>query len=171
MTETLQRTRNLSTRAGTPDDKALVLERLFDAPPATVFGLWADPEHIREWWHPDDYTTPAFEMDFRVGGGYRFCIRKDGKDQWAHGTYREIDPPRRLVFSFQWGDGAAAGAAAGNTLTLVTLTFAAVGEEATRMTFRQEAFATDDDRHSHGKGWTQFLESFACFLAVHERQA
>jgi uncharacterized protein YndB with AHSA1/START domain len=161
-------TRNLSARAGSADDKALVLERLFDAPPETVFGLWADPEHVKEWWHPDHYTTPAFEMDFRVGGAYRFCIRKDGKDQWAHGTYREIDPPRRLVFSFQWGDGAAA-AAANNPLTLITLTFASAGDNTTRMTFRQEGFASTEDRHSHGQGWTQFLESFARFLATQEK--
>ena len=169
--QTLNRTRNLSAAAGSADDKALVLERFFDAPPETVFQLWADPEHVKAWWHPDDYTTPAFEMDFRVGGAYRFCIRKDGKDQWAHGTYREIDAPHRLVFSFQWGDGAAAAAAANNTVTLITLTFASAGNHTTRMTFRQEDFASSDDRHSHGKGWIQFLESFARFLAAREHQA
>ena len=169
--QALNRTRNLSASAGSADDKALVLERIFDAPPETVFQLWADPEHVKEWWHPDDYTTPAFEMDFRVGGAYRFCIRKDGKDQWAHGIYREIDAPHRLVFSFQWGDGAAAAAAARNTLTLITLTFASAGKDTTRMTFRQEDFASSEDRHSHGKGWIQFLESFARFLADQENRA
>jgi hypothetical protein len=61
--------RNLSPKAGDPDDAALVLERVFDAPPAAVFSLWSDPAHVREWWHPAGYTTPVFEMDFRVGGG------------------------------------------------------------------------------------------------------
>jgi uncharacterized protein YndB with AHSA1/START domain len=166
-----KQTRNLSAPVGSTDDKALVLERIFDAPPETVFELWTDPEHVKEWWHPDDYTTPAFEMDFRVGGAYRFCIRKDGKDQWAHGTYREIDAPRRLVFSFQWGESDAAAAAAKNTLTLITLTFAPAGDDTTRMTFRQEDFASTEDRHSHGKGWTQFLESFARFLAAQGKPA
>ena len=68
------------------------------------------------------------------------------------------------------GDGAAA-TAAGNTLTLITVTFAPVGDDTTRMTFRQEDFADFEDRHAHGRGWIQFLESFARFLGARENHA
>ena len=152
--------RNLSPKAGDPGDAALVLERVFDAPPAAVFSLWSDPVHVREWWHPAGYTTPVFEMDFRVGGVYRYCIRKDGQDGWAHGVYKEIDVPRRLVFSFQWQSGNPAH----DRPTLITLNFDPVGADATRLTFRQEPFDSDDARHSHGQGWTQVLQSFAIFI-------
>ena len=48
----------------------LVIERVFDAPPALVFRLWSDPARVKEWWHPKDFVTPSFEMDFREGGAY-----------------------------------------------------------------------------------------------------
>jgi len=57
---------NRSDQGG--DARALVLTRVFDAPPDAVFALWSDPAHVQAWWHPKDFTTPVFEMDFRVGG-------------------------------------------------------------------------------------------------------
>ena len=145
---------------GTPAS-ALVLERVFAAPADIVFAAWSDPAHVKAWWHPDGYTTPVFEMDFRVGGSFRYCIRKDGRDGWARGTYREIDPPSRIVFTFQWQSGDAAHDAE----TLVTVTFEAQGER-TLLGFRQEPFDSGTRRHSHGQGWAQVLESFAAFLAA-----
>ena len=161
MLDTQRKTTNVSAKAGEPDDQALVLVRTFDAPLAMVFGVWSDPEHVKDWWNPGGFVAPVYEMDFRVGGAYRFCIRRDGKDSWAHGVYREIDAPRRIVQTFQWDSGDAAQ----DRPTVITLTFEPLGDDATRMTFRQEAFATDDARHQHGQGWSGVLESFAGFLA------
>jgi hypothetical protein len=69
----------------------LVIERVFDAPPALVFRLWSDPARVKEWWHPKDFVTPTFEMDFREGGAYRYSIRSAKNHGWAHGIYREIE--------------------------------------------------------------------------------
>jgi uncharacterized protein YndB with AHSA1/START domain len=142
--------------------RALVVRRVFDAPPATVFSLWSDPAHVRQWWHPRDFTTPAFEMDFRVGGGYRYCIRSQGKDHWAHGTYRQIDAPKRLVFTFFWESGNPVHDAE----TLITITFAPERGDRTLMTFRQEPFASTGDRDSHADGWGQVLDAFGAFVAT-----
>ncbi len=144
--------------AGTPAD-VLVLQRLIDAPRDLVFEVWSDPLHVAEWWRPAGYTTPVFEMDFRVGGGFRYCIRKAGRDGWAHGVYRDIVPPSRLAFTFQWQSGDVAHDAE----TLVTVTFE-VREGGTLLTFRQEPFSTSESRHGHGVGWNQVLESFESFL-------
>jgi uncharacterized protein YndB with AHSA1/START domain len=141
---------------------ALVVSRIFDAAPAMVFSLWSDPAQVKEWWHPKDFTTPVFEMDFRVGGRYRYCIRSQGRDSWARGTYREIDAPTRLVFTFQWDSGDAAHDAE----TLVTLTFDAESGERTRLTFRQEPFRASKERDSHAEGWGQLLDAFAQFVAA-----
>jgi len=144
--------------AGTPAD-VLVLRRLIDAPRDLVFEVWSDPLHVAEWWRPAGYTTPVFEMDFRVGGGFRYCIRKAGRDGWARGVYRDIVPPSRLAFTFQWQSGDVAHDAE----TLVTVTFE-VREGGTLLTFRQEPFSTSESRHGHGVGWNQVLESFESFV-------
>ena len=144
--------------AGTPAD-VLVLRRLIDAPRDLVFEVWSDPLHVAEWWRPAGYTTPVFEMDFRVGGGFRYCIRKAGRDGWARGIYRDIVPPSRLAFTFQWQSGDVAHDAE----TLVTVTFE-VREGGTLLTFRQEPFSTSESRHGHGVGWNQVLESFESFV-------
>jgi len=144
--------------AGTPAD-VLVLRRLIDAPRDLVFKVWSDPLHVAEWWQPAGYTTPVFEMDFRVGGGFRYCIRKAGRDGWARGVYRDIVPPSRLAFTFQWQSGDATNDAE----TLVTVTFE-VQCEGTLLTFRQEPFSSSESRHGHGVGWNQVLESFESFV-------
>jgi uncharacterized protein YndB with AHSA1/START domain len=145
-----------------PDAAALVVSRVFDAPPATVFRLWSDPAHVKEWWHPQDFTTPVFEMDFRIGGSYRYCIRSQGQDGWAKGTYREIEAPLKLVFTFQWESGDAAHDAE----TLVTVTFEPERGAKTRLTFRQEPFSSAQVRDSHAEGWGQVLDAFQAFAAT-----
>ena len=147
--------------APTDTEQALVLRRVFDAPPETVFRLWTDPARVKEWWHPKDFMTPSFEMDFRKGGAYRYSIRSAKHHGWAHGVYREIDPPNRLVMSFQWESGDAAH----DQPTLITLTFEAEGEGKTLLTFRQEPFTSEAERQSHGVGWGQVLDAFAQALA------
>jgi uncharacterized protein YndB with AHSA1/START domain len=150
--------RTLVNPAGTPAS-ALVLQRLIDAPPELVFAVWSDPAHVAAWWHPEGFTTPAFDMDFRVGGGWRFCIRKDGQDTWASGTYREIAAPARIAFTFRWQTGDSAHLPD----SLVAVTFEPRGEQ-TLLTLRQEPFAADAERHRHGQGWSQLLESFDAFV-------
>lgn len=100
-------------------------------------------------------------MDFREGGAYRYCIRADGRDSWAQGTYREIAAPERLVFTFRWDSGAADHDAE----SLVTVTFAPKGGK-TLLTFRQEPFASAERRDGHAQGWSQVLECLDRFLAT-----
>jgi uncharacterized protein YndB with AHSA1/START domain len=147
------------------DGAALEIRRLFDAPRELVFSLWSNLEHVKRWWHPSGFSTPAFEMDFREGGRYRYCIRKGATDSWAEGVYREIRAPERLVFTFRWDSGDRAHDAD----TLITVTFEAQGEQ-TLMTLRQERFASIERRDGHAIGWGQVLDSLADFIATQTRQ-
>jgi len=140
---------------------ALEITRVFDAPPERVFSLWSNPEHVKRWWHPNGFATAAFEMDFREGGRYRYCIRRGTIDSWAHGVYREISAPDRLVFTFRWDSGDALHDAD----TLVTVTFKAQGDK-TLLTFRQEPFASLERRDAHAIGWGQVLDSLAELIAT-----
>jgi uncharacterized protein YndB with AHSA1/START domain len=77
----------------------VTIERVFDAPRELVFQAWTKPEQIAHWWGPRGFTLPICEMEFRVGGKFRFVMRgPDGKDYPFEGAYLEIVEPERIVF-------------------------------------------------------------------------
>lgn len=142
-------------------ERTLIIERLFDAPPEIVFEAWTKPEHLTKWWGPNNFTLPFCELDFRVGGRYRFCMRSPaGEDHWVWGEYKEIERPKRLSFTWNRED------AEGNiwNSTTVRLTFADAGGK-TKFTLNQTLFDTTADRDDHNGGWTQCLERLNSFVS------
>ena len=83
----------MSTTVTTPSELEIRVERIFDAPRTHVFSLWTDPALIPEWWG----GTVVEEMDVRAGGTYRFRTAYGV----VEGEFREVDPPARLVQTFQ----------------------------------------------------------------------
>ncbi len=141
-------------------DRELVLSHLIDAPRPLVFKAWTKPEHVARWWGPKGFTTTYCDMDIRVGGAYRFCMRSpQGTDHWKRGAYREIVEPERIVFTFAWEN--ADGSLSPELLTAVTF-----AEEAgkTRLTLRQSGFDSVERRDDHLGGWTSCLERFADYM-------
>lgn len=90
-----------SFKVTTPSDRAIRLTRLFNAPRALVFEAMTKPEHVRQWWGQlgEGYSVPVCEIDFRVGGKWRFVNRHPRGEAAFHGEYREINPPSRVVFT------------------------------------------------------------------------
>jgi uncharacterized protein YndB with AHSA1/START domain len=82
-----------------PSEKEILLERVFDAPRHLVFEAMTRPEHVRRWWCcMDGFTMTVCEIDFRVGGKWRFAMRgEDGNEFGFNGEYREIAAPERIV--------------------------------------------------------------------------
>ena len=78
----------------TPNELEIRVERVFDAPREHVYSVWTDPELIPEWWGDG---TVVEEMDVRAGGSYRFRTAYGV----VEGEFREVDPPERLVQTFQ----------------------------------------------------------------------
>ncbi|HWH51505.1 MAG TPA: SRPBCC domain-containing protein [Gemmatimonadaceae bacterium] len=87
------------TLYSTPTDCELVITRTFDAPRAIVWAAFTDPKHLPNWHTgPDGFTMPVCEIDLRPGGRWRYVWRnRTGREFEVAGTYREVDPPRRLV--------------------------------------------------------------------------
>ena len=86
-----------------PSDREIVMERVFDAPRELVFKAYTDPNLIPKWWGPRKYTTTVDKMDVRVGGAWRFVQRDaDGHEYAFNGVYREIAPPERLSYTFEF---------------------------------------------------------------------
>lgn len=153
-----------STETRTPDgaaaapgnplaDDELYIVRAFDAPLALVFRLWEDTEHRARWWGPKEFACTHLSQDFRVGGAWRACISsKEYGDSWQGGVFREIERDRRLVFTFTWDAGPAAGVE-----TVVTVTFAEQNGM-TIQTFHQTPFTSVERRDNHVTGWSSLLD-------------
>ena len=145
------------------DDRTLVITRVLDAPRELVFAAWVDPAQAARWWGPKGFTTVSAEMDVRVSGAWRRRMRSpEGTEHASRGIYREIAPPERLVFTFGWEQGGAPGH---GPETIVTLTFADLGDGQTELTLRQEGFATVAGRDDHQRGWSGALDRLADYLA------
>ncbi len=82
----------------TVTDRDLVLNRLIDAPPASVYRCWTEPELLKQWFAPLPYTTPHAELDVRPGGASLIVMRSpDGQDMPNPGIYLEVVPNERIV--------------------------------------------------------------------------
>jgi uncharacterized protein YndB with AHSA1/START domain len=82
------------TSVSTPSELEIRVERIFDAPRAHVFSVWTDPDLIPEWWGDG---TVVEEMDVRPGGTWRFRTAFGV----VGGEFREVEPPKRLVQTYQ----------------------------------------------------------------------
>jgi uncharacterized protein YndB with AHSA1/START domain len=82
---------------------AVVIERRLDAPVELVWQMWTDPEHFKAWYGPRGASVPVADIDLRVGGSRRVCMRiqtPDGPRQmWFVGEHLEIVTNTRLVYS------------------------------------------------------------------------
>jgi uncharacterized protein YndB with AHSA1/START domain len=100
-----------------PSDREVVLTRVFDAPRRLVFEAMTKPEHLKNWFGPHSCPLVEAQVDFRVGGTWRYILRgADGRSMGMKGVYREIAPPDRLVSTESFDDYP------GESLNTVTLT-------------------------------------------------
>jgi uncharacterized protein YndB with AHSA1/START domain len=87
------------------DNNAFVISRMFDTPREIVFKALTEPERMKQWWGPKGFTVIASTMDLRRGGTYHYGLSApDGSKMWGKFVYREIVPPKRLVFVHSFSD-------------------------------------------------------------------
>ncbi len=131
------------------------MKRTFAAPQEKAFAAWTEPERIAKWLGRSNAQaiTEVIEQDLRPGGRYRFHITSpEGKHYKLIGTYREVSPYSRLVFTWSWDGNDAFGE------TLVTVEFRRLGQSNfTEIELKHELFLTEADRNGHNQGWE------ACF--------
>ena len=87
-----------------PERPSLTLRRHFRVSPAKVWRAWTDPQALKHWFGPEEIIdVPLAEVDLRVGGRFRVTMRAaDGETHDVSGTYLEVVPERKLVFSWAW---------------------------------------------------------------------
>lgn len=93
----------------------LVVTRTVDAPARLVWEAWTKADLFRQWWMPKSFglNLVSCEMDVRVGGEYRLAFLHEGSTMEFFGTYLEVTPHSRLVWTNE-EDGH------GQTVTTVT---------------------------------------------------
>jgi uncharacterized protein YndB with AHSA1/START domain len=135
----------------------LRLERTFDATAEAVFDAWTDPEVLRRWWAAGpDWETPLAEVDLRVGGSYRLSMRdpESGMTPTVGGEFREVERPRRLVYTWTWEDMPESPSEG----SVVTVDFEEAGGRTT-VTLVHSGLGTDESRVQHEHGWNACLDN------------
>jgi len=131
----------------------LHLERILQARTERVFAACVDPDMLADWWGPAGFTSPSLELEVRDGGRYRITMQPpDGEPFHLRGEFSEVDPPRRLVYTFEWEEPDP-----DDQETVVTLSFLD-HREGTKLVLDQGPFATEARRALHEAGWTESLE-------------
>lgn len=137
---------------------SLTLQHRFNAPVRLVYAAWTQPEHMMRWWGTKDAVTLRAEADVRIGGRYRVAFRTpDGETHDVSGTYREIEPEKKLVFTWAW-------ISTPERESQVMLLFRAEGEK-TLLTLHHEKFFDEEARDNHRIGWSEALDNLERLLA------
>ena len=129
---------------------SLTLRRWFNATPARVFAAWTDPRKLVHWWGPgaaEDMTV--VDLDVRVGGAFHVGFAFQGQRHDVRGTYLEVVPDERLVFSWVWQSAA-------ERVSRVTVKTRADGDGC-MLTLVHEQLADEASRLGHTRGWTASL--------------
>ena len=112
-------TSNGSATVTLPSETQILITREFDAPRKQVFRVWTTPELVQKWWAGKRGTTTTVDMDFSVGGTWRYVLISSSGDEVAfHGEYREIVPDQRVVWTEHFEGPWPEGEPVVNTLTL-----------------------------------------------------
>ena len=134
------------------------VRRRIAAPAQVLFDAWLDPESVAAWMRPFDTVRTVAQADPVVGGSYRIDMHQpDGKVVEHVGKYVEIDPPRRLVFTW-------ASPATQHKDSLVTIEFIeSAGATEVSLTHEQ---LPEYMAQAHVGGWTSAFEKLAAHLGA-----
>jgi len=111
--------------------------------PAATFDLITQPDRLRRW------MTVAARVDLRAGGDYRWTV---GPGHIAAGTFVEVDPGKRVTFTWGWeGDGDPPPGASTVTVTLTPV------DGGTEVRLVHDGL-TDEQAARHAEGWNHYLD-------------
>jgi uncharacterized protein YndB with AHSA1/START domain len=132
---------------------SLVLTRFYPVEPEKVWRAWTDAQALKRWWGPGGAEPVALaELDLRKGGRFRIVFGgAQGSDHEVQGTYKEVLPNRKLVFTWTWPRTTP------ERESVVTIELKEV-PRGTELLFRHEQLYDESVRDGHRRGWT---ESFA----------
>lgn len=139
---------------------SLEIKRLIKAPRDQVYAAWTDPAQLKQWFGPEKVQTNDLMVDPRVGGKFRWDLTTpEGEEMTVFGVYRELEPGKRIVFTWQWDDDEVWE----NLVSVVTVELAD-GEGGTELRLRHEQLPNERSRQGHTGGWNSALDKLEKFF-------
>jgi uncharacterized protein YndB with AHSA1/START domain len=144
------------------------VSRTFDAPLETLWKAWTEPEQFMKWYGPKGFTAPTCEIDLREGGRHLWSMQSpDGRKMYFTGSYKEVKPMKRLVYTDSMSDDKGTvmsaemmGMPPGTPVTMdVTVTFSHVDGKTT------VTVSHVGQGDGAGKGWEQAFDKLEEVLA------
>lgn len=128
----------------------VTVRREIAAPAETLFDAWLDAERLGTWLRPRGVSETRAEVDPHEGGNFRIVMVRDRSDILHQGTYREIDRPNRLVFTWS-------SPATDHRDSVITVTFEPLESGSTMVEINQVGLPHEESRAGHTEGWSDAL--------------
>jgi uncharacterized protein YndB with AHSA1/START domain len=158
-------------------NKELFITHLFDAPSEIVFRAWTNPEQLKQWYAPDGCTVEFKTIEAKQGGHFHSCIHDPVHGEcWVKGTYLEVLPNQKLVFTMVMSDEA------GNSVSSVdagksqdwpeeqvtTVTFESIGQQ-TKVSIHQTVSEEEAKKTGAYQSWIKMLNKLDLILKMEYR--
>lgn len=145
---------------------SVVLERTLAAPIDEVWQMWTDPTAFSGWYGPAGAKVPVCEMDVRVGGQRRLCMRFETpsgtQEMWFTGEFIEVTEPSRLVYSEAMADADGNPVPGGHPPTEVSVELDEV-DDGTRLVLTHRGIPAGSPGEA---GWRAALDELARLLCA-----
>ena len=139
---------------------SLEIKRLIKAPRDRVYVAWTDPAQMKQWFGPENVRTRDLIADARVGGTFRWDLtNSDGEKMTCCGEYRELQPGKKIVFTWQWQDDEDWE----NHTSIVTVELDDA-EGGTELRLIHEKLPSEESRDRHNEGWNSVLDKLERFF-------
>jgi uncharacterized protein YndB with AHSA1/START domain len=137
-----------------PEKFSLEIKRLIKAPRDRVYAAWTDPAQLKQWFGPESVQTHELMADARAGGKFRWDLSNpEGEKMTCRGEYRELQPGKKIVFTWQWDDDETWK----NHTSVVTVELEdCAGGTELRLTHEQ--LPNEASRDGHTRGWNSALD-------------
>lgn len=115
-------------------DRTIVTIRTLNAPREIVFSAWTNPELLKTWWGPKDFTNTFHEFDLKQGGKWKLTMHgPNGGNYENESVFVEIKEPERIVLHH-----------VSNPQFLLTASFEEEGNNKTKLVFEQQFNTVED---------------------------
>ena len=142
----------MTTRAA--EKLSLQITRLLKAPRHRVYAAWTDPGEIIKWFGPDDIQTTKVVADARIDGELRWdLMTSDGEAMTMRGQYRELQPDRKVVFTWRWEDDET-----WESHTSIVTVELQDRDGGTELRLTHERLPTEQSADNHTRGWSGALD-------------
>lgn len=81
----------------------LEITRVIKAPRERIYAAWTNSAELRKWFGPEKVETRDLIAETYAGGKFQWDLtNSDGEQMTMLGEFRELQPGKRIVFTWQW---------------------------------------------------------------------